>query len=249
MKTTTMLMAAGTAVALASNAFAGPMAPVAPLDVPTVVPAADEGLGFSLSVGYDSNYIFRGVDVGDNLVWAGLEYERGLTEVVGLNLGAWWASLADDDYNELDLYGGLTFGLGPVDLSIGYIWYYYPNPIDDSTGEIYGSLGYEFYGVGLELYYGYDHEIEGGYGAFSAGYSYAATEMISLDFSTGISMSHDYYFDGTGWNNWDIRLAVPIALTDTATLEPYIAGSVAIDDLDDVADDYFYGGVSLSVSF
>lgn len=245
---------AGASLALASVSFAGEMVAPAPAPAPPPIAPVSDELGFTLSVGYDSDYMFRGVRIDQNLVWAGLDYEYAFTDMVGINLGAWYATIADSnsDYEELDLYGGLNFNLtDAVTLGVGYIAYIYPGDSRaDDTGEIYGSLGYEFQGVGLELYYGYDHEIEGGYAALTAGYSFPILDMVSLDFSAGVSYTHDYNFDGDGFNNVDLRLAIPIALTSTATLEPYIAGSIPVDKLDDAGEtDRLYGGVSLSVSF
>ena len=54
----------------------------------------------------------------------------------------------------------------------------------------------------------------------------------------------------SGFNNFFARLDLPIQLTSSATLTPYIATSVAIDWLEDAGEsDYFWGGVSLSVDF
>jgi hypothetical protein len=47
-----------------------------------------------------------------------------------------------------------------------------------------------------------------------------------------------------------VKLGLPYALTKTATLTPYVAGSLAIDALDALGEDsYLIGGVSLTVTF
>ena len=251
MKTLTTLTLAS--VAAAGSAIAGETYS-APAPVPPIVEAADDALGFSVALGYDSSYVFRGLDLGDNLVWGDVSYANDFGGPLEFSVGAWYASTNGsdgDEFDELDVYGGVAASVGAVDLAVGVIYYYFPD-VDDNTFEIYGSVGTEFAGVGLELYYGYDTELNGGsaYYAISAGYSIPLGDTLSLDFSSAISYGDDYNFEGTGFNNVDVRLALPIALTDAATLEPYIAGSIPIDGLDDTGeDDILYGGVAISVSF
>jgi hypothetical protein len=241
--------------ACASTSFAGEPTYAAPAPAPPIIEVADDSLGFTVALGYDSQYIFRGVDFGDNLVWGNIDYANDFGSPVELNLGAWYAATNGndgDEFDELDLYAGISASAGPVDFGTGAIYYYFPD--DDSyTFEVYGSVGTEFAGVGLELYVGHDFELNDGgtYAAITAGYSVPLGDTMSLDFSTGVSYGDDYSVAGAdGFNNVDLRLALPIALTDTATLEPYIAGSIAIDSLSDAGeDDYLYGGVSISVTF
>ncbi len=241
--------------ACAGSALAGETTYSTPAPVPPMVEAADEALGFSLAVGYDTQYIFRGVDFGDHLVWGDVSYANDFGGPVEMSLGAWYASTNGNEgteLQELDIYGGISASAGAVDFGAGAIWYYFPD--DDSyTFEVYGSMGTSFAGVDLELYVGHDFELNDGgtYAAITAGYSIPLGDTLSLDFSSGVSYGDDYSVAGAdGFNNVDLRLALPIALTDSATLEPYIAGSIAIDSLSDAGqDDHVYGGVSISVSF
>lgn len=260
MKVKTTLTAAGAVFALASTAVAGPIADAGVMPDPVIEPASDD-LGFTLSAGYDTDYIFRGVDLGPHLVWSGLDLAHEVAPGVEFQLGAWYA----DDFNnngsgnELDLYTGFTYGAGPVDLSVGYIYYYFPGTGGTNAHEVYGSIATEVAGIGIELYGAYDNnnvpgdDGQGWYTALSAGYSVGLTDWLSADFSAGISYNWDYYnpagqVNSQDWNNVDARLAFPIALTDSATLEPYVAGSWALDALP-AQKNAFYGGVSLSVSF
>ena len=66
--------------------------------------------------------------------------------------------------------------------------------------------------------------------------------------SASLNYGDDYY-GVDGFNNFDLRIGLPIAVGD-ATLTPYIAGSIAVDALEDAGgEDELYGGVSLSLSF
>jgi len=55
-------------VSVAGFAQAGAPAAKAPAPVAPV----DDSLGFSATIGYDSKYVFRGVDYGDSLITASL---------------------------------------------------------------------------------------------------------------------------------------------------------------------------------
>ena len=253
MKLPHLLTLAG--IAASGSAIAGDSTYAAPAPVPPVIQDSNDSLGFSVALGYDSSYIFRGADFGDNLVWGDLSYANDFGSPVEFSVGTWYAATNGsdgDEFDELDVYGGIAASAGPLDFGLGAIFYYFPDT-DDNTFEVYGSVGTEFAGVGLELYVGHDFELNDGgtYVALSAGYSIPLGDTLSLDFSSGISWGDDYNVPGgDGFNNIDLRLALPIALTDSATLEPYVAGSIAIDSLEDSGqDDHVYGGVSISVSF
>ena len=243
-------LTAGLCAVSLSSAWAGPSAPPAPLEA-----AVEEAtsLGVNVSVGYDSEYIFRGVKFADDSVWAQVDYAYDLTENLAFDIGAWYETSASDQYDELNLWAGLSTSLGPIDLSAGFLWYYFP-PVgtgaSSDTQEVFYSLGYDLYGFTLGFTHAYDFVPEGHYFQLAVGRSIALTEALSLDLSAGISYNYDYFLDGNGWNNVDLSAGLPIALSDSATLTPYIAYSHALDVLEDSGvDDYFYGGVSLSVSF
>ena len=78
---------------------------------------------------------------------------------------------------------------------------------------------------------------------------FAVTDRISVVPAALISYGIDYY-GVDGFNHVKVGLSLPIKLTSTATLTPYIAYNLPIDALDDLGEeDEIYGGVSLSVSF
>ncbi len=210
----------------------------------------DEPLGFEVGIGYDSKYVFRGVDFGDHSVWGSLDYAMPITDSVELGLGLWYETIADegDSFEELDLIAGLTFSLGAVDLGLGLLWYYFPDDSSDAL-ELASSVGTSVGPVDLGAGVAYDFETEGWYFELSAESTIELTDSIALVPGALVSYA-DSYYGVSGWNNVGLSLALPIALTDAATLTPYVAGSLAIDSLEDLGEsDHFYGGVSLSVSF
>ncbi len=205
-------------------------------------------LGAEVSVGYDSKYVFRGVDLGDNLIWGDVNLTVPVNDTVSLNAGTWYATLADDDYDELNLYAALSADLGAFEVGLGLTWYYFPMTDDDAL-EPGITIGTSAGPIDLSLGYYYDLEVDGSYIELAAETAIELTDTVSLVPGVSVSYGDDYY-GVSGFNNVGLSLALPIALTDRATLTPYVAGSLAIDALEDLGeDDHIYGGVSLGVSF
>ena len=71
----------------------------APTKGPVVI--EDEPLGFEVGVGYDSKYMFRGVEFGDDSVHSSVDYAAPLNDTVDLNKGAWYETIEDKS-------GGIT---------------------------------------------------------------------------------------------------------------------------------------------
>ncbi len=235
----------GCAVLLSlASANAGPAAP--PADFDTGEPFS---LGAEVSLGYDSSYIFRGVDFGDNLIWGDVNIGVPVTDTVDVTVGAWYASLADRDYDELNVYGGVSADLGAFELGIGLTWYEFTRTDDADIVEPGANIGTSVGPVDLSLGYYFDTEVDGHYIELSGESTIEITDAVALVPGVSVSYADDYY-GVSGFNNVGLSLALPIALTDTATLTPYVAGSIAIDALEDLGeDDHIYGGVALSVTF
>ena len=240
--------AAGTA-----NAGAPAKNPKAPEPVAPV----DDSLGFSLSVGYDSKYIFRGVDFGDNLLWGSLSIPIKLTDKLTFTFAPWYGNIADGVYDELDLAAGFTYDLGFATIGAGYTWYYFPFS-DFDTNEPNITINSCLCTLGeckINWFAGAFCDLEANAGDegwyFETGLNTTVpvTDKISLVPEVRVTYATTYYGQD-GWNNVLLKLGAPIALTKTATLTPYIAGSVALEGLDAVnQQDELFGGVSLTVTF
>ena len=116
-------------------------------------------------VGYSSEYEFRFVDLGDDLVEAGvdLSYDAGF---VGLSAGAWYGSVDNqfDSFNELDLYAAISKELGPVNLELGYIYYGFDATGSTDTQEVYLSATYNLpWEIALSATYYYDFDAANGW--------------------------------------------------------------------------------------
>lgn len=246
MKITSRILSASMIPALAvSTAFAGE-APVAP----PVVEETTSMFSSELGVNYASTYEFRGVDFGDNLVDVTLGTEVALSDTLSLGLGAWYASLVDEDYTELNLATSLNKTFGDLTVGVGYTWYYFGSA-DVDANEVNLTASYAVTdAISLDAGAFYDFETEGYYFVTAASYSTEISGPLSFEATAGVSYVIDYYLDGDGFNNAFVQLGFPIALTETATLTPYVRGSLALDVLEDTgADDLVVGGASLTVTF
>lgn len=104
-----------------------------------------------ISVGADSDYLFRGVSQtdGNHSVWAGYDHSFGDS---GFMAGAWVGQVdfADGSDLETDWYAGWTNG----DWYVGYIDYSYNGDADLDGSEIFISKS--FLGVDVSYYIGQD---------------------------------------------------------------------------------------------
>lgn len=227
---------------------------------PVEVAPPDDSLGFSLTAGYDSSYIFRGVKYGDNLLSAGLVTPIKLNDKTTFTFAPWYGHIAGESYDELDLVAGITYDAGFATLGVGYTWYYYPfSGFETSEPNItitksFGKVNW-FAGAYLDVnadggdLFANKGGHEGWYFETGVNTTIKVTDMVSLVPEVKISYGESYY-GVSGFNNVVAKLGAPIALTKTATLTPYIAGSFAIDSLESLGvDSYLIGGISLTVTF
>ena len=101
------------------------------------------------SIGYVSEYIFRGIPQKNSSASLGIEYGAN-----GFAVGTWAADVGDG--LEVDLYGGYGGEVGDFSYGIGFTGYYYTGDFDDTYQEINLSGGYGF--ATLDLAFGeYDN--------------------------------------------------------------------------------------------
>lgn len=250
-------------------AVAGALHAGAPVDkTPTpVAPPVDDSLGFSLTAGWDSSYIFRGVRLGDDLISVGLTAPIKLSDKATLTFSPWYGDIANNhsagitNYDELDLVASLTYDFGFATLGAGYTFYKFPFSgfhTSEPNFTITKTIG------NLSLYGGayWDVNANGGnpildikgspgwYYETGAAYTIKVTPWLSIVPEAKISFGENYY-GVKGFNNVITKISAPITLSKNATLVPYIAGSFAIDSLhDDLGvGNYFFGGIALTVTF
>ena len=207
---------------------------------------AAEDIGAEVSVGYDTDYMFRGVNLGQDLLWSDVNVSTSLSDGLDLGVGAWYANVADDAGNdELDIYAGLSTSMGDMSVDLGATYYYYPDPTaGEGTLEFGIGLGTSAGPIDLSLSLYYDIDLEAAYYELGAATSFDLTDTMAVDVGGAIGNA-----DGDTLTALTFTIGVPITLSDSASLSPYVGVNIALDDYEDEFGDDIYSGLSLTVGF
>lgn len=146
------------------------------------------------NIGITNNYVWRGITQTQDqaAVSGGLDY----TAESGFYAGA-WASNVDfgpgaEGY-ELDLYLGYGGEFdGGISYDVGFIYYAYPSLDDSDFSEVYGSLGYAGFTVGLSYQVDADFT-DADYIYYNIGYDVELSDEYGLSLYAG-----NYDFDSDG---------------------------------------------------
>ncbi len=248
--TTFAALAVASAAALSVNtASAGMDAKMPPPEM--APPVADPLFYGSVTVGYESTYIFRGVDFGDDAPYGSIDLGMNVAPGVTLDVGAWYINPTESTFDdELDLYAWLNFSVGPVSVGVGGTYYIFPEAGGGDTLEPGITLGYAIGEIAeISVGYYYDIEEEGSYIETSLSKSIDINDVISFNVGGGISYGIDY-FGVSSFNHAFVTAGPSIALTENASLDLYVGGNFPLEDLEDAGeDDDVHGGASITVSF
>ncbi len=215
---------------------------------------------YELHTGYTSEYLFRGLDLGNDLVEAGADV-AGEWNGIGLSAGAWYGSydvssqaLAPGDYDidELDLYGEVSKDFGFLTASIGYIYYMNEdsfNLIDDAQEVYFGlSRDFGFVNASLTYYWAIEGENEG-YSEIGFDRSFELNQCLALNCATNVG----YLFETSDFTSWTTKVGLDWGFRENAKLTPFVALSIALGDAKGTAwndtQNEFVAGSMLSVSF
>lgn len=268
MKLNALLKTVGFLALASTPALAGSSGKVV---APGPVAEPDTSLGITASIGYYTHFYFRGVQFAENWISTGVSFDVPLTDTVSLVAGALYGGTADDNvtlggldalgsisYQRLELNAGLVADVGPAQLGLGYRWYSHYGQLSRVLDEghevgltVATSAGPLNFGLGAY----YDFGIEGWYFEAAVNTEIKLTDSISLVPGVSIGYVNDYSWhiariSDSGFTAVGLNLALPIKLTKSAVLTPYVAANLPIDVLDDRGEDnQIFGGVRLSVSF
>ena len=229
----------------------------------------------SADVGAFSKYVWRGYELSDDSVVIQPSASVGY-KGFGLNL---WGNLdtdvdgtLDDDseFNEIDMTLSYDKSFGPVALGVGYI-YYGLDGLDDAE-EIYLSVGLDVLLSPTLTVYREIADLQGWYFSFGISHSFSLPKDITLDLagSVGYYCSEDDGFveldrnlnpTNNRYSNFHdalISMGLTIPLGKYFSVCPMVAYSFPLsDEADDLItagsfsndSDFFYGGVTFSMSF
>jgi len=92
---------------------------------------------FSANIGYNSEYIYRGIPQKTSSAFGGVDLEAG-----GFSAGVWTADVGDG--LEIDYYGAYGFEVGDFGFSAGGTWYTYTGDFDDEYLELNLGVSWKF---------------------------------------------------------------------------------------------------------
>ncbi len=215
---------------------------------------------YEIHAGYTNEYLFRGLNLGQNLVETGADVTAAV-QGVGLSAGVWYGSFKDNsvpglgspnqDASELDLYGQISKDFGQLTGSIGYIYRYFDSTDNTrNTQEVYFGLARQVLGIDTSLIY--FQSVEGnnnGYSEFSLGKRFALSSCLALNCGTALG----YLAEKGQLTALTTKLALDWGFTHNATLSPFVKWSIALSDDIDTAyygsKNQFVGGMLLRVTF
>jgi Bacterial protein of unknown function (Gcw_chp) len=229
----------------------------------------------SADVGVFSKYVWRGYELSDDSIVIQPSVTVGYR---GFSLNLWGnldtdvdGTLDDDsEFNEIDMTLSYDKSFGPVGLGVGYI-YYGLDGIDDAE-EIYLSVGLDVLLSPTITVYREIADLQGWYFSFGVSHSFSLPKDITLDLagSVGYYSSEDDGFvevdrnlnpTNNRYSNFHdalVSLGLTIPLGKHMSLSPTFSYSFPLsnkaDDLITAGSfsndsDFFYGGVTFSMSF
>ncbi|MDF1751668.1 MAG: hypothetical protein P1U89_02715 [Verrucomicrobiales bacterium] len=229
-----------------NGATAGEWCPPAPDKCP--VECCPETAG-SLSFGYDTDYIWKGVRFARDFIWADVNYTFDIPCLpVSPTIGVWHGTDLSSTINygdETNLYAGVALPeVMGLEAELLYTMYLFPTtrqPSPGTVGDSFHSIGISaskelFCGVsaefGSEYYFGGDvagaGDLSAWYHHAGLGYTMDVTDCIGVELSAGVAYSDGLWSGlgggnvGSGWNHYYVKAGVPITIGCNATLTPYV---------------------------
>lgn len=181
-------------------------------------------------VGYNSEYVFRGNDLGSDAYEFGLDFSGSCDCGFDWSAGIWSITPDGGDNDELDIYGEVSKDLGFGSVAVGFASYQYDGGAEDDS-EVYLGLSAEpvkGFEVGFKAYFGVDGAIEDQILLEGAlGYTF----IISPNIAAKVGVVYGYMADeGVGGYSDDegsvygaATLALDIAVSEDITFSPYVA--------------------------
>lgn len=243
-----------------------------------VLAETEKSLEASLSAGWDSLYMDRGVNglrekgYGSGIAWTTLQATWGATETDFFTVNAWQCFATQGTaYREFDLSLNYTRLFGDLAVSLGYTFNHGVSDGDFYSHELNASAACEFAFGSLNLtpsltyFYTLGPDADDGSGFVQTGSSYLLLrldgnlplfrDVVALEPWTAFGVNFDYNTQGddaqpfVGPNNFEFGLAVPVKINRTITVSAFGAYSVALTDLNNTAPNTFWGGGSVTFSF
>ena len=149
---------------------------------------------YELHAGYSSEYLFRGLDLGQNLTEVGVDaaYDWNGLSISG---GVWAATFNDAQQrytggptgnqmdNEIDWYAQVSKDFGFANLSVGYIYYWNMGGFGEDAQEVPFTISRDFgwANIYLTYFWSVDGPNNNGYTELGGSHSWELNPCLSLN--------------------------------------------------------------------
>ncbi len=183
-------------------------------------------------VGYNSEYIFRGTDLGDDAYEFGLNFAGSSDFGLDWSAGVWSISPdgSDGNVDELDIYAAVSKDFTYGTVAVGFTAYTYDGPIQDDADVFisFAAEPLEGYDASLTVFFGTDGALEDQVLLeLSAGHSFSISERVSGNFGLTFGYIADEgdggYAQSDGSAYFSATLSLDVALSDEMTFSPYVS--------------------------
>ena len=193
----------------------------------------------SVSVGYESQYIFRGFKLADESMVASvdLEFENAY-------VGLWTNQPLVRGYdNEVDFYGGMGFDVADgISMDVGGTVYYYPESGGNTdTFELFTGFVFDT-DLSPSVYVYYDMDLEALTLESSVGHSFELDDNVSFDVATFLGWVD---VEGASYSYFGASADVVISISDNSS--GYVG--LRVSDGSNGPDGEIWGGAGLTVGF
>ncbi|MES2441106.1 MAG: hypothetical protein V4584_18735 [Verrucomicrobiota bacterium] len=220
---------------------------------------ANAEVEYELHTGYSSSYLFRGVELGDDLVEVGFDAAAEYNGFA-LSAGVWGTAFdqsgtSNDIDSEVDLYAEAGYDLGFATASVGYIYYW--NLANTSGGvddqEVYFSLSRDFGFATASLTYFWDviENLGGneGYTELALSRAFELNQCLTLNVGGNLG----YLIEGGDFTALTTKVSLDWGFAEHAKVSPFVAYSIALGEstgsLWNSTENEFVAGSMLSVGF
>ncbi len=221
---------------------------------------------YELHTGYSSEYLFRGVDLGQDLVEVGVD---AAYQWNGLSLsGGVWATAfnsaafstgKEQIYSETDLYAEVSKDLGFLTASVGYIYYFNAGHLGVDNQEVYFGLSRDLGFATISLTYYWD--IINNSGVISQGSSNEGYTELGLSrkfelnqcLTLNVGANVGYLVEADVFTALTSKVSLDWGFADHAKLSPFVAFSLGLGEeagsIWKSTENELTAGSMLSVSF
>lgn len=223
-----------------------------------VAGTASAEVEYELHTGYTTEYIWRGIDLGDNLAEVGVDVATTYNDF-GLSAGIWataFDSPAPDDINsEIDFYTEASYDAGFANFALGYIYYWNMGSLGTDNQEIYIQASRDFGFATASLTYFWDFISSSpvgnneGYTELALSRSWELNQCLTLNVSSALGI----LTEGIEWTHWTTKASLDWGFVENAKLSPFVGLSVALGDEAATpwaqTDNELFAGAMLAVGF